>query len=320
MRGAALELVALTKRFGATVAVDQVSLKIAAGTYCCLLGPSGCGKTSTLRMIAGHEAVSSGDVILNNSNISDMPPAKRGTAMMFQSYALFPHLTARGNVEFGLKRHGASDIAKRVEEAIKLVGLLGKEIRKPAQLSGGERQRVALARSLVLAPDVLLLDEPLAALDPKLRKQMRIELKAMQRRVGITFLLVTHDQEEALSMSDQLAVMNEGRVEQVGTPEDIYLRPRTKFVAGFLGAVNWIEGIGIRPESTRIGREAENHGAKSFPALVTDSVFLGDCFQVIVRMASGEEAVAQVHRSSPVPQKGESVHISWNPSDEISVA
>lgn len=315
-----LEVRDLVKEYPGHRALSGISLSIPQGSFFSLLGPSGCGKTTTLRLVAGFEEPSSGEVRIKGEVVNHRKPYERNVSTVFQSYALFPHLTARGNVEFGLKRHGMSDIEKRVAEAITLVGLLGKEIRKPAQLSGGERQRVALARSLVLAPDVLLLDEPLAALDPKLRKQMRTELKAMQRRVGITFLLVTHDQEEALSMSDQLAVMNEGRVEQVGSPEDIYLRPRTKFVAGFLGAVNWIEGIGIRPESTRIGREAENHGAKSFPALVTDSVFLGDCFQVIVRMASGEEAVAQVQRSSPVFQPGESVHISWNPSDEISVA
>jgi TOBE domain len=192
------------------------------------------------------------------------------------------------------------------------------------KLSGtGQDFRIsALPSSLlfVLAPDVLLLDEPLAALDPKLRKQMRTELKAMQRRVGISFLLVTHDQEEALSMSDRLAVMNEGRIEQVGAPEDLYFRPRTRFVAGFLGAVNWIGGVGIRPEATRIARSAENHGARSSSAMVTDSVFLGDCFQVVVRLASGEEAVAQVHRSSAIFQPGEAVHICWSPADEILVS
>ena len=187
-------------------------------------------------------------------------------------------------------------------EVLELVGLTGKEDRRPAQLSGGERQRVALARSLVLQPDVLLLDEPLAALDPKLRKQMRVELKAMQRRVGITFLLVTHDQEEALSMSDRLAVMNDGHIEQVGTPEDVYLRPRTRFVAGFLGAVNWIGGVGMRPEATRIAARAGCRGRHAAcPPLVTGSVFLGDCVQVLVRLASGEEAVAQVAaRLAPV--------------------
>src|SRR5207342_1241125 len=186
--------------------------------------------------------------------VNQRKPYERNVSTVFQNYALFPHLTARQNVEFGLRRHRATNIDNRVREALALVGLTGKESRRPAQLSGGERQRVALARSLVLQPDVLLLDEPLAALDPKLRKQMRIELKAMQRRAGVTFLLVTHDQQEALSMSDSLAVMNEGLVEQVGTPEDIYLRPRTRFVAGFLGAVNWIGSVGVRPETSQLLR------------------------------------------------------------------
>ena len=232
-----LEVRDLVKDYPGHRALAGISLSIPQGSFFSLLGPSGCGKTTTLRLVAGFEEPTSGEVRIKGEVVNQRKPYERNVSTVFQSYALFPHLSARGNVEFGLKRHGMSDIENRVAEAIKLVGLVGKEIRRPAQLSGGERQRVALARSLVLTPDVLLLDEPLAALDPKLRKQMRIELKAMQRRVGITFLLVTHDQEEALSMSDQLAVMNEGRVEQVGTPEDIYLRPSTKFVAGFLGAV-----------------------------------------------------------------------------------
>jgi ABC-type Fe3+/spermidine/putrescine transport system ATPase subunit len=314
-----LEVRDLVKDYPGQRALAGISLSIPQGSFFSLLGPSGCGKTTTLRLVAGFEEPTSGEVLIKGQAVNHRKPYERNVSTVFQSYALFPHLSARGNIEFGLKRHRAADIDNRVAQAIRLVGLFGKEARKPVQLSGGERQRVALARSLVLAPDVLLLDEPLAALDPKLRKQMRAELKAMQRRVGITFLLVTHDQEEALSMSDQLAVMNEGRIEQVGTPEEVYFHPRTRFVAGFLGAVNWIDGVGIRPEATRIAREAQNHGAKSFPALVTDSVFLGDCFQVIVRLATGEEAVAQVQRSSDVFQPGESVHICWNPADEILV-
>jgi ABC-type Fe3+/spermidine/putrescine transport system ATPase subunit len=315
-----LEIRGLAKDYPGHRALAGISLSIPKGSFFSLVGPSGCGKTTTLRLIAGFEEPTSGEVLINGQVVNQRKPYERNVSTVFQSYALFPHLSARGNVEFGLKRHGVAEIEDRVAEVIKLVGLYGKEGRKPAQLSGGERQRVALARSLVLAPDVLLLDEPLAALDPSLRKQMRAELKAMQRRVGITFLLVTHDQEEALSMSDQLAVMNEGRIEQVGAPEDVYFHPRTRFVAGFLGAVNWIDGVGIRPEATRVAREAQNHSVKSFPALVTDSVFLGDCFQVVVRLATGEQAVAQVQRSSDVFQPGESVHICWNPADEISVA
>src|SRR6266567_784215 len=220
-----LELREVSKVFTSHHAVRDVSLAIPRGTFFSLLGPSGCGKTTTLRLIAGFEQPTSGDVLLNGEIVNHRKPYERNVSTVFQNYALFPHLTARANVEFGLKRHRATDIDRRVREALELVGLTGKESRSPAQLSGGERQRVALARSLVLQPDVLLLDEPLAALDPRLRKQMRLELKALQQRAGITFLLVTHDQEEALSMSDQVAVMNEGRIEQVGSPEDIYLRP-----------------------------------------------------------------------------------------------
>src|SRR5882757_4331617 len=245
--GPILELRNLEKTFPGQRAVSGISLEIPRGSFFSLLGPSGCGKTTTLRLIAGFEQPTSGDVLLNGEIVNQRKPYERNVSTVFQNYALFPHLTARGNVEFGLKRHHATDIDRRVREAIELVGLTGKESRRPSQLSGGERQRVALARSLVLEPDVLLLDEPLAALDPKLRLQMRLELKAMQRRVGITFLFITHDQEEALSLSDQLAVMTGGRIEQVGSPEEVYLRPRTKFVAGFLGQVNWIDGVGVRP-------------------------------------------------------------------------
>src|SRR5437762_527170 len=224
-----LELRNLEKRFPDLLAVAGISLSVPKGSFFSLLGPSGCGKTTTLRMIAGFERPTSGDVLLNGTVVNERKPYERNVSTVFQSYALFPHLTARQNIEFGLRQQGAGDLERRVREIVALVSLTGKESRRPAQLSGGERQRVALARSLVLQPDVLLLDEPLAALDPKLRKQMRLELKAMQRRAGVTFLLVTHDQEEALSMSDCLAVMNEGRVEQVGSPEDVYLRPQSRF-------------------------------------------------------------------------------------------
>jgi ABC-type Fe3+/spermidine/putrescine transport system ATPase subunit len=314
-----LEVRNLVKDFPGHRAVANVSLSISQGSFFSLLGPSGCGKTTTLRLIAGFEQCTSGDILLNGQRVNDRKPYERNVSTVFQNYALFPHLSVRGNVEFGLKRHGAANINHRVEDILKLVGLTGKEARRPAQLSGGERQRVALARSLVLAPDVLLLDEPLAALDPKLRKQMRVELKAMQRRVGITFLLVTHDQEEALSMSDQLAVMNEGRIEQVGPPEEVYLRPQTRFVAGFLGAVNWIGGVGVRPEATRIDGSAQANCPRSAPATVVESVFLGDRVQILVRLATGEQVIAQVDRGSAVFEPGQSVHIRWNPADEMNL-
>jgi ABC-type Fe3+/spermidine/putrescine transport system ATPase subunit len=315
---AILELRNLAKHYPGQRAVDGITLSIEAGSFFSLLGPSGCGKTTTLRLIAGFEEPTAGEVLLKGQNVNGRKPYERNVSTVFQSYALFPHLTARQNIEFGLKRRRAREIARRVGEVLSLVSLEGKEERRPAQLSGGERQRVALARSLVLEPDVLLLDEPLAALDPKLRLQMRLELKAMQRRVGITFLLVTHDQEEALSLSDRLAVMSAGRIEQVGFPEEVYLRPRTKFVAGFLGEVNWIEGIGVRPEATRVARAPESNGARSHAAEVTGTVFLGDCVQVRARLASGEETVAQVPRALGVFQIGEAVYISWFPDDEMT--
>ncbi len=316
--GPILELRDLVKHYPGQRAVDGVSLALSPGGFFSLLGPSGCGKTTTLRLIAGFEQPTSGDVLLKGETVNTRKPYERNVSTVFQSYALFPHLTALENVEFGLKRRRAHDITRRVREILDLVSLGGKESRLPAQLSGGERQRVALARSLVLQPDVLLLDEPLAALDPKLRQQMRLELKAMQRRVGITFLLVTHDQQEALSMSDQLAVMNAGRIEQVGTPQEVYLKPRTKFVAGFLGDVNWIDGIGVRPEATRIAPRPEATGAPSRPATVTGTVFLGDCVRVIARLSGGEEVVAQVPRALGTFQPGDSVHLSWDPTDEMT--
>jgi ABC-type Fe3+/spermidine/putrescine transport system ATPase subunit len=312
-----LELRKLVKHFPGQQAVREISLAIPRGSFFSLLGPSGCGKTTTLRLIAGFEEPTSGDVLLNGEIVNQRKPYERNVSTVFQNYALFPHLTARENVEFGLRRHRATNIDNRVREALALVGLTGKESRRPAQLSGGERQRVALARSLVLQPDVLLLDEPLAALDPKLRKQMRIELKAMQRRAGVTFLLVTHDQQEALSMSDQLAVMNQGLVEQTGTPEDIYLRPATRFVAGFLGAINWIGSIGVRPEASRLQRVPEIE--RSLPGAVTRSVFLGDCVQVLVHLASGEDVVAQLPYHATDFQPGEAVHFTWNARDEMNL-
>jgi spermidine/putrescine transport system ATP-binding protein len=312
-----LELRDLVKRFPNQRAVDGISLNIPRGGFYSLLGPSGCGKTTTLRLIAGFEQPTSGEVLLDGAVVNGQKPYQRNVSTVFQNYALFPHLTAAENIAFGLKRKNRPDIERRVREALELVRLTGKEARYPAQLSGGERQRVALARSLVMQPDVLLLDEPLAALDPKLRKQMRLELKEMQRRVGITFLLVTHDQEEALSMSDQLAVMNAGLIEQVGTPQEVYLRPRTRFVAGFLGAVNWIDGVGLRPEVTRISRTPPAKGGRFRAATVTGSVFLGNCVHVLTRLETGEDAVAEVPRDNGAYQAGEAIHVCWNSSDEM---
>ncbi len=299
-------------------AVDSISLQIPRGAFYSLLGPSGCGKTTTLRLIAGFEQPAEGEILLDGVSVNGRRPYERNVSTVFQSYALFPHLTVQRNVEFGLHRRAATDIELKTRDALALVELTGKESRYPAQLSGGERQRVALARSLVVNPDVLLLDEPLAALDPKLRKQMRAELKALQARVGTTFLFVTHDQEEALSMSDSIAVMNGGRIEQIGAPEDVYLRPRTRFVAGFLGAVNWMDNVGIRPEALRLTRTAPENGHLSRPATVLRSVFLGNCVQVQLRLSSGGEAMAEAPRSAEIFQPGESVYACWSRSDEMA--
>jgi len=310
-----LELRGLVKEFAGLRAVDGVSLAIPRGSFFSLLGPSGCGKTTTLRLIAGFEQPDAGEVLLGGEVVNARRPYERNVSTVFQSYALFPHLTARENIEFGLRRRRARDIAARVAGVLELVRLEGKQDRKPAELSGGERQRVALARSLVVEPDVLLLDEPLAALDPKLRKQMRQELKAIERRVGITFLLVTHDQEEALSMSDDLAVMNQGRIEQTGTPEEVYLRPRTRFVAEFLGAMNWMGATGVRPEATRLERAP---GARAVAAVVTGSVFLGDAVQFTARLASGDEVVSRVARGACTFAPGDAVYVAWDAADEMS--
>jgi ABC-type Fe3+/spermidine/putrescine transport system ATPase subunit len=246
-----------------------------------------------------------------------LKPYQRNVSTVFQNYALFPHLTVRENVEFGLRRRAGNQIGDRVRDVLDLVQLAGKESRRPAQLSGGERQRVALARSLVLEPDVLLLDEPLSALDPNLRKQVRAELKAIQRRVGITFLFVTHDQEEALSLSDRLGVMNKGRLEQLGTPEEIYLRPSTRFVASFLGAVNWIGEVGVRPEAMRIERAPSSNGHRSRPATIVHSTFLGNCVHVDTRLSDGEPAVVEISRLGESFAPGERVHLWWEPADEL---
>src|SRR5947209_12322542 len=256
----------VVKRFGETVAVDDIVLDIAHGEFFSLLGPSGCGKTTTLSMIGGFEMPTSGIIYLGAKDVSRVPPYRRDVNTVFQSYALFPHLDVLGNVAFGLRRRRLKkdEVARRVRDALALVDLPKFEDRRPAQLSGGQQQRIALARALVNEPRVLLLDEPLGALDLKLRKQMQLELKAIQQRVGLTFIYVTHDQEEALTMSDRLAVMNNGRIEQVGTPAEVYEEPMTPFVAGFVGTSNMLTGeaaqavagspapVNIRPEKIRM--------------------------------------------------------------------
>ncbi|NJO76259.1 MAG: ABC transporter ATP-binding protein [Leptolyngbyaceae cyanobacterium RM1_406_9] len=234
----------LTKKYGSFVAVENINLDIPAGSYCCLLGPSGCGKTTTLRMIAGHEEATSGDIVIGDRRVNDLPPAKRNTAMVFQNYALFPHKTVRQNVEFGLKMRGVkvSDRAQRVNEMLEVVGLSQFGDRKPTMLSGGQQQRVALARALVTRPQVLLLDEPLSALDESLRVKTRGELRKLQRQFGMTFIQVTHAQDEAFSLADQIVVMDHGHIDQIGTPAEIFSTPASRFVARFVGDNNIFVG------------------------------------------------------------------------------
>jgi len=319
MAGPILELRGVSRRYPSHVAVDHLSLAVEPGAFFSLLGPSGCGKTTTLRLIAGFEQATEGDVLLAGRRVNHLRPYERNVTTVFQSYALFPHLTVAGNVVFGLQRRRAPDTEARVREALAMVQLTGKETRLPAQLSGGEKQRVALARALVVKPDVLLLDEPLAALDPKLRRQMRGELKELQRSVGITFLFVTHDQEEALSLSDRIAVMNAGRLEQTGTPQEIYLKPASRFVAGFLGTVNWIGGVGVRPEALRIAADHPGDGANALAARVLGADFLGNCCHVRAQLESGECAVAEVPFAQPGFRPGDSVHLWWHESDEMKL-
>jgi putative spermidine/putrescine transport system ATP-binding protein len=325
MSGAALELVALTKRFGATIAVDNLSLRIGPGTYCCLLGPSGCGKTSTLRMIAGHEAASSGDILLGGVNVTEMPPAKRGTAMMFQSYALFPHLAALDNVAFSLKMQGIDKATRRARshEMLRLVAMDAYGARLPAQLSGGQQQRVALARALITQPQILLLDEPLSALDPFLRIKVRAELKRLQNQLGISFVHVTHSQDEAMALADVIVLMNGGRIEQQGTPRDIFTAPATEFVARFIGGHNIIKGpnglLSVRTDRLRLGRldaRASPDGGKA--VTVRDVEYQGTHVQVALAGDIGADLIASMPErdffADPL-RPGDRVAVSWSDGD-----
>lgn len=258
----AVDLRNVVKRFAEINAVDHVSMQIRDGEFFSMLGPSGCGKTTTLRMIAGFEFPTSGEIALHGKPVGNTPPFRRNVNTVFQSYALFPHMTVAENVAFGLqmKQTPPAEIARRVDEALELVRLSGYAARRPRQLSGGQQQRVALARALVNQPEVLLLDEPLGALDLKLRKEMQLELKSLQERVGITFIYVTHDQEEALTMSDRIAVMSAGKVLQIGTPTEIYERPVCRFVADFIGEANFIDGIAGAVEPSGIATITTDDG------------------------------------------------------------
>jgi ABC-type Fe3+/spermidine/putrescine transport system ATPase subunit len=311
--GTVLELRRLTKRFPEHTAVEDLTLEIREGEFFSLLGPSGCGKTTTLRLIAGFETPTCGEILLRGRSIAAMAPNERNVSTVFQNYALFPHLTVKENIEFGLRYRGRD--GARVPAVMEMLGISGKSGRRPAELSGGEKQRVALARSLVLEPDVLLLDEPLSALDPNLRKQVRADLKSLQRQVGITFIFITHDQEEALTMSDRIAVLNQGRLEQTGAPREVYLKPESRFVAGFLGPMNWMGVAGVRPEATRIGDPPA--GAARREARVVGTTFLGNCLHVEAELDGGGRAVAEVSRLSGSFEPGDTVTLWWLESDEV---
>ena len=308
-----LELVGVTKRYGMALAVDNVSHLFRAGSYACLLGPSGCGKSSTLRMIAGHESVTEGAIILGGKDVSQLPPAQRGTAMMFQSYALFPHLSVRDNVAFSLKMKGV-DKANRHAEADKLLDLVGMTSfadRLPAQLSGGQQQRVALARALITNPQVLLLDEPLSALDPFLRIRMRTELKKLQRELGITFIHVTHGQDEALALADEIVVMNNAVIEQAGPAREVFNAPKTAFVARFIGGHNVIalpQGrFAVRADEVRLV-------AQGTEAVVTAIEYQGAHVALTSRMAGDQDVLALVPEAeffADPKNLGDTVMLAW---------
>ena len=346
-RTVAVELSAVTKRFGEFVAVDDLTLDIYEGEFFSLLGPSGCGKTTTLRMIAGFEEPTEGGISVDGDPMRGVPPYRRPVNTVFQSYAIFPHLNVFDNVAFGLRRSGVKgeELHKRVTDACEMVQLSGFEKRKPSMLSGGQQQRVALARALVNHPEVLLLDEPLGALDLKLRKEMQLYLKNLQHEVGITFIYVTHDQEEALTMSDRIAVMNEGRVQQVADPPTLYELPRNRFVSDFIGQTNVFSGTvesvsgkritlstpsgkveatarevevevgaeahaAVRPEKVRFGSEGDNVST----ARIQQLVYLGVSTQYIAELPDGEKLVLyqQNSREDANPEIGEEVTVAWD--------
>ncbi|QCK85559.1 ABC transporter ATP-binding protein [Phreatobacter aquaticus] len=320
---ASIRLDAVSKSYdGQSLAVDAVTLDIQPGEFFSLLGPSGCGKTTTLRMIAGFETVDAGRILVGDRDVTDVPVHKRDMGMVFQSYALFPHRTVAENVAFGLRMRGIdkAEIAERVKAALALVALTGYEDRKPGQLSGGQQQRVALARATVIKPPVLLCDEPLGALDRKLRQQMQFELKQLQKELGVTLVFVTHDQEEALAMSDRIAVMNAGRIEQVGTPGEIYERPRTRFVADFIGEINLMEDAGgkalaVRPEKIVLGAAS---GAQ-VSGRVESANFLGGQTLYRIITADGRQMLAKETNvgERPVRAVGDEVGLSWSPADAV---
>ena len=347
MAGGEVKLISLVKKFGEFTAVDGIDLEMPAGEFFSMLGPSGCGKTTTLRMIAGFEQPTEGEILLDGENMAYTPPHRRNVNTVFQSYALFPHMSVWDNVAFGLRRQKTPkhDVKTRVDEALGMVQMDRFAKRKPAQLSGGQQQRVALARALVNRPRVLLLDEPLGALDLKLRKQMQLELKAIQHDVGITFIHVTHDQEEAMTMADRIAIMNAGKIEQLGTPSDLYERPQTAFVASFLGISNLLRGtvsgpqsvklddgtevqlapgtlngttgrvaVGVRPEKIRLG-----HGeANRLTGRLLETAYVGVATQYVLETRAGNVSV-YVQNSEPGAPDAAPSDISWSPDSTFVV-
>lgn len=345
-----IRLTDVDKSFDDERVVKKLNLDVEEGEFLTMLGPSGCGKTTTLRMIAGFEVPTSGQIFLEGEDVDDKKPNERNVNTVFQNYALFPHMNVFDNIAFGLveKKVKKDEIRSRVEEMIKLVQLDGMEKRMPAQMSGGQKQRVAIARALVNRPKVLLLDEPLGALDLKLRKQMQGELKALQRRLGITFIYVTHDQEEALTMSDRIAVMNRGRLEQVGTPEEVYNHPETKFVADFIGESNIIEGyienmtddsievtmesgkamihetgyrmeemvyLCIRPENLKISMEAKE--GFRFRGQVKEHIFIGSTNKTMIEMPNGQMLKSVTPAEDELIPVGTAVNVFWNPGKAV---
>jgi spermidine/putrescine ABC transporter ATP-binding subunit len=349
-----VELRAVTKRFGSLTAVNGVTLKVRKGEFMSLLGPSGCGKTTSLRLIAGFEQPDEGEILIGGMDASSAPPYKRDVNTVFQHYALFPHMSVLDNVAYGLKQRkvGKPERHAKAREALELVRMTGREIDRPSMLSGGQQQRVALARALVMNPRVLLLDEPLGALDLKLRKEMQIELKRIQHQVGITFIYVTHDQEEALSMSDRVAVMSNGVIEQLDEPRAIYDRPLTPFVADFIGDMNFLEGevaeaadggfaidtgagivvrgrgdaargthmrVGLRPERIAAARGLSDGTANSATAEVITKMYLGDQIQIVAKLAGDRNVVVREQRASADPaldtiNPGDLIALSWDES------
>ncbi len=350
----AVEMHGISKRFGDVVAVDGVDLQIGDGEFFALLGPSGCGKTTTLRMIAGLDIPSEGRLAIFGEEVASWPPDRRPVNTVFQAYALFPHMTVAQNIAFGLQMRGirGADADRQVAEATALVQLEGMEHRRPSQLSGGQQQRVALARALVNHPKVLLLDEPLGALDLKLRQEMQVELKALQREVGITFVFVTHDQEEALAMSDRVGVMSEGRLLQVGTPAEVYEHPANRFVADFIGRTNLLEGVtesssavrldagavvaaanglaagsaaalSVRPEQVRLHRRGETPaGAPCLDGVITDATYLGHAFvyTVAIGPTAGASGTHASERAATITARSETGSAALAAGEPVSVS